>query len=337
MKLMSPLLVLFLLISSDLPALGDNPRTPGSVGRYADGRAYRIDSQGLQLADQIAELEMTIREQEKQLIACEERSGGLAAAPAAAPATCEITRASCATFVLPLENRIVSLQQVNAPLQNEVAELRAERQSLLQQVSLSDSERVREKQQKVTLFSQQQTRVSQLEARLAELEIQLKASSGVEEKRLSELKKLLEERERQLAAKTKREAELMANLDNVTKQLATSLEKPVARAMLAPPVAASPPVSSSSRKQLQNELSTIQTLITKRKDLYDSMRNARKGVTTSLQNLETSRRVPLDSLRQRAQSADSNEEVNGVSAGLSEIRAILESDIAVLERLLKRL
>src|SRR5690606_5305661 len=40
-------------------------------GRTADGRAYRIDAQGLRLVDQMAELEVTVDELRRQVIALE--------------------------------------------------------------------------------------------------------------------------------------------------------------------------------------------------------------------------------------------------------------------------
>jgi hypothetical protein len=55
---------IFILLSifSNLQA-----ETEPKLGRLPDGRAYRVDSQGLELVDHVAELELTIEEQNKRL------------------------------------------------------------------------------------------------------------------------------------------------------------------------------------------------------------------------------------------------------------------------------
>lgn len=333
-----PVLPLILLIAVN--AYAQDARSPGSVGRYADGRAYRVDSQGLQLADQIAELEMTIREQEKQLIACEERAAtGALRTPEnttrSEQTRCEVSRATCATFIAPLENEVASLKSARLPLQSEVSQLRAERDSLLRQAYSRDTERAAESKARMSELTQAKNRAAELEQRVSELENKLIIVSSKENEKLAELSKLLRQRESELAGKIKREGELLANLDNLTRQLTGSALESPARAMLA--VTTPDATSTASQKRLQAELGQIQSLINRRKDLYDSMRSAKKGVTPSLSPLETSKRLSLDKLRLSAKSAASDEEINIVSSGIAEIKGILESDITVLERLLKRL
>lgn len=327
--------LLIILVTSSL-SLAET-KQPGSVGRYNDGRAFRVDSQGYQLSDQIAELEVTIKEQEKQVLECESRlekaSNGLPP-PAACPKTTsqEVNAASCTAFTNPLQNRVAALEESVSFLQNRLAKA-PKTEAIAEMNEQTNSLK--------SSLSSQQAALSEKEDLLG----QGKEKIAALQKELNETKNSLAAKESELEKKTEREKELLAKLNTAGKkstsqpvELASATPKTdSSRAMMAGSSAGPSGASATTKKSLQNELAEIQKLVIRRKDLYDSMKTAKKGVTTSLQPLHTSRQVTLDQLRTRATNPTSEEEAANTLTGLIEIRALLQSDIQVLDRLLKRL
>jgi len=93
--------------------------------------------------------------------------------------------------------------------------------------------------------------------------------------------------------------------------------------------------SPGNKTAIIARLSEIQKLIIKRKDIFDSARSSKRGVTIQMQPLETKNDISLDELRQRANSEDTD--FGALSSGLNEIKALLNGDIQVMERLIQRL
>jgi len=357
------------LLLSQAEFAAAEPAKTGKIGRYQDGRAFRVDAQGYQLTDQIAELEVTIREQEKQITSCEERlerAEGGSALPAAnssgSSASNSVSEASCAVYTTPLELRISDLQNRDtasapvcdytsrtAPLQAQIAQLqaalsRAPKAEVLDKMSERSmalkSSLEGERQQ----FSEQVRNLQEERARTSQLQAEL-----------AHLKQQLAQKTTELASRDAREKELLASLDRASDERASARDRSASvspstssssggRAMMAgsAPVAVAGEVqpteiSGETKKRIQSDLSMIQKLIVQRKDLFDSVRTARKGVTVGIQPLQTSSRVTLDQLRGLAQKANSQEQAGLILSGFGEIKAILKSDIEVLDRLLKRL
>jgi len=219
--------LLFLLVSSLVlnSTVVAEPQV-GSVGRTKDGRAYRIDEQGLKLVDQIAELEVSVQELRGEVSALENelidrdklisdlRKGRdippqVTRQPVASPtAVCPAcpeqsvrkdTSAQQAAQQIKAENAALSTR--NANLENSVASLKAQlaeenkRFALLQKETSSvqgeqegnvNTLRTQVTQQQGLLSAKEQT-VSSLQEELA----QQKAIAASEQQKLSAFEKEL--------------------------------------------------------------------------------------------------------------------------------------------------
>ena len=334
----------------------------GTVGRYADGRAYRVDSQGYQLSDQIAELEATIKEQETQILSCEDQLSEKGNTPRIAQnpkvedpkenyskaecpkiecpavksqATLQPTAELCAPFTTTLTTSFgaeiseLRTKLSRAPRPEQIGALSEESIQLRQSLSLA------EENAKTTLKKAQESANSTLGAERAKL-LQQENSNRQLQSQLSELASDIER-------KSKRESELLAALDNLSAQLASNSQpkEDRARGMLTSTLKTETPIPLNAQESPGNKtaiiarLSEIQKLIIKRKDIFDSARSSKRGVTIQMQPLETKNGISLDQLRQRANSE--NTDFGALSGGLNEIKALLNGDIQVMERLIQRL
>jgi hypothetical protein len=342
------------------------PKT-GNVGRYSDGRAYRVDSQGYQLSDQIAELEVTIQEQEKQITACESELSGKGGAPqkiAQCPKTeCpkaesltnvttskSPTAEQCAQYTNALTDKVAVLNSKLQQTSNEQGELSTKTALLNAEVAELRSKLSKSpKAETISQLSEESLKLRQELASKEDISIKqsstLSAAIKLEQERVQKLEAVkqqldlkISQLQSDLQGKSKREEELLANIDDLSQQLGSKSEpsRDTSRGMLASKASEVPvnvkPVTIDSSKQIANQLSEIQKLVIRRKDIFDSVRSSRKGVTIQMQPLLTENGRSLDQLRHLAQSGDEN-----LSSDLNQIKSILTGDIQVMERLISRL
>ncbi len=202
-------------------------------------------------------------------------------------------------------------------------------------------------------------------ARSFELQNQIAALKGQSSNNVAQLQSEIEARDKRIAAQEKelvtiqtalndkisREQELLANLEsaqlakrsieNENQQLAAkaatarsrlAVETPVVEARASQPIS-NETISSTDKKTLQVELSQIQRLISDRKNLLDSLKSRKSGVSISVQPLVTKSGASLDSLRAQVSRGDGD--VEQLAARLREIQTILQDDIGTLKRLSK--
>lgn len=93
-----------------------------------------------------------------------------------------------------------------------------------------------------------------------------------------------------------------------------------------------PPVADD-RAEFQVTLTRIQNLVVQRKNLLDSVKSSGKGISVSIQPLVTKGRISLDDTRMNVQRFQNGQDASGIRNTLSEIEAILNDDIKVLQRL----
>ena len=332
----------------------------GTVGRYPDGRAYRIDNQGYQLSDQLAELEMTIREQENQILSCESQLRGKSSKATNAAST-SVSEESCRAFTAPLTKQIAALStelrdKVSGISSgaDKVANLQAElkRNEELSSARIASLESELAKTKSLLSSAPKSSQLSALAEESLELRRKLllksqeatstAASLDGQVKRSQEEKSYLNEQivrlQQELQEKQKREKELLSGIDTLSAQLGKTSQ--VSRAMLSaeiPEAERQVDFGPGDKKNFQQQLGEIQKLVIVRKDIFDSVRSSRKGISVQMQQLRTADGISLDQLRQLAAQEIDGATAARVTSGLSEIKMILESDIAVMNRIVKHL
>jgi hypothetical protein len=126
-------------------------------------------------------------------------------------------------------------------------------------------------------------------------------------------------------------------------EIAAVPPKPAPPAAYSPPpqaekramLSAAPSSSSSARTTqvgLKQSLAEIDKLILKRKDLIDSLKGSKKGVSVRAQPLVSSAGDSLDTLRLKVSSLSANDAAS-VESGIADIRALLHEDISLMKRL----
>ena len=95
----------------------------------------------------------------------------------------------------------------------------------------------------------------------------------------------------------------------------------------------SPAEFQAAKKELQNTLSRVQSLVIRRKDLYDSAKAKSKGVTLQLRPLVSQSGNSLDSYRAKAATLSAADPVSEIRKGLVQIESLLNDDIEILKRL----
>ncbi len=313
---------------------------PSTVGRQRDGRAYRIDQEGVRISDQLAEFEVENNELKRQIAtleddlisAREKLRGGKATEPLAAMP--QATKPS---------SQLVPIVSCPAPKACPSApSCDAELVPVRQKLSTAESE-----------LSRQQNATIQCQGELAPLQ------GEVESLRLTQAKLPTAELvERLTTERTQLKTELAAKDRAIEEQRSElqQLNSAIALAKAAPPVepapravlATSPKLEEPQRdsqeelsvpelrRALQNKLGVIQTLIISRKTLKDRASSNSRGVSVRIQPLIAKNGASLDELRVLVSRLDQDGSGGAdIQSGLSQIESILQQDIAVLSRLSK--
>lgn len=328
--------------------------TPPKVGRLPDGRAYRVDENGYRLTDHIAELEMTVTDLQNQVQALEfeleQRTRSLEAAgkpikgstlplpartpiaaqtslpaPKCEPASlqnCDTIASSLKARIHQLENDLVKRPETclheTTPLHEQISALQNALMS-----SPSKEQLARELSSKQALandLEKQSTRVSELNGDVSSL-------AAENDSLKNQLSALEEELERRSEAETR----LSSRPPAANEAARARLQAPAA-----PVIESDPEELASIRSTIGSELTAIQSLIVKRKDMYDALRSKEKSISFQLQPLVSSRGTSLDALRAKRTNIVSVEDGRRAASELKEIIAVLNGDISLIERIRSR-
>ncbi len=325
------------------------PAKAGS-GRLTDGRAYRIDANGYRIIDELAELEVTVAELERQNGALEDESKDkqkiieqLRQGKCAAASVTETdlsakkiasnlpppASVSCAASTEPLKQRISELETRLAS-QNESIKAKdssvryGEQQSALLKTELDSARQQLAQAPTASQLDDLREKNKALESSLAELEQRLSAS----ESKNMELASNLEEARSTAAAR----AALTNQPVNAALQRGSA---PASRSASTDrgPTIADRVETTEARREFKSQLAKIDSKISERKRLLDSVQSRKLGVTMSVQPLKTSDGRSLDSLRMVVSSNFPESEIDSIRSGLGQIEKILDEDLSVFHRL----
>ncbi len=331
------------------PSLADS----GTVkrGRSADGRAYRIDSEGLKMSDYIAELEVTVDDLKRQLIAAEDELAAKNARGGAPAAATKIQETTIAGSNAPRQNAALPpAAQVPSECEKDAMGLRNEIQRLQTELaSRSTVKAVQPVAMKCDYNSPDNPlweQVNRLQNALMTGPTKENVAEG--EKRRAELEAEVRALQSELSAKNesvKESQSMIAQLQEKIEDAETRVARATAeaaapaRAALATPPApvhavaeADPSAVRGAGESYRTQLARIQSLISERKNLLDASKS-KKGVSVSIQPLVSRSGASLDSLRGEVSRLSTASDLSAISAGLSDIERILQEDVGVLKRL----
>ncbi len=352
------LLAALLLVSPQAWAQNNNR------GRLPDGRAFRIGTDGYRLVDQIAELQVTNDDLRRQVAALEtdldakelmlrQCGGGVSKTGGSSeePPNCnelvsslylrvsrlqqQVDQANEGGSALPPASRVAcNYQSPENPLWDEINQLKSlvqEREILLTKLQGEQNEAlqaIRDKREdsikriQSELACDYQSKKNPLHAQVAELQNKLTSQAALVEKQASQIA-LLKERSDTLAAGQSATRSARARMTREPVRV-------VSRSI--------PSVGDvdAVKHEFEKTLADIQSLIFKRKSLYDNLKKGGRSVSINVQRLETRGRVSLDSLRRQVSRLNNPQSATKIRKGLKEIRQILKDDISVLRRLSKR-
>ena len=328
------------------------PARTGS-GRLADGRAYRVDQKGYRIIDELAELEVSVSELERQNAALEDESAtkqklidqlkqgkcqqsaitesDLAAKKAESPLPPPAV-VSCAGQTDPLKQRISDLEAKLAA-QSDTIKVKesAARYGEQQTASIKDELDITRQQlalaPKAADLDSLRNKNSELEASVADLQSKLASA----EQRSTTLASDLAEARQAATARAALASEKPAGTIPVEAQktaAASSRMSAERGKTIGEQVGA-----TEARREFKAELAKIDSKIGERKRLLDSIQGRKLGVTMTVQPLKTSDGRSLDSLRLAIGSNFDDSDIDAIRAGLAQINKILDDDLAVFHRL----
>jgi DNA repair exonuclease SbcCD ATPase subunit len=336
-------LLAFFVISSSAMAADES----SDKGRLDDGRAYRVDKDGFQIIDQVAELEVASDDLRRQVVALEdelkeknkliERLGG--AKYLEQDRVNESDLLSGSKSKLPRAKTIADLKKKSkdcgehtVKLQQELEEL--EKESLAQIESLKKAQQLsqdkqRELEQQIAQLQQQVSGDAEKTSANQALEKQANALKETNAKLEAEVEKL---QARVLAAN--QQLEKFGGAQKIT---SASSSRRQSRAMLAPKVIE--PVSMAYRspenkRKFFGSLKKIQSKIMKRKQLIDGLKKSKKGVLISASPLRTAGGISLDRIRREVRYGGILSDYQ-LREAILEIHRILNRDIKTAQRLTK--
>lgn len=345
--------------SGVLPKAVTKVDRPGKRGRYADGRAFRVDNQGFEIADRVAELEVTIDELNQQILTLESRldGGAVSKLPAAT------AKASPAFREESID--IIKAQPVARP-DKQALELRDRRiRELQKKLSLAEQQI----QQKQNQLLETQSQVAETEyakqSSVDELERIKQSQSALLRSKTEELKSLehdlsiarkekseianhssqLQSRLRELEAENASLKEKLARpvaLASIEKTKARgsfrqSLKRPATKAASTREVKRDSVTLARTKKSLRQTVGRIHRLIGERKSALSRARASKaskKGtIKVSPRPLLTRRGVSFDKLKVRIAKLTENSNVEKIRRELSELEVLLREDITLAKRI----
>ena len=287
-------------------------------GRLSDGRAYRVDENGYQLIDHIAELEVGNDELRRQVATLEAELDDKGAPAPKAAASGDVP--NCNELVSSLYLKISKLERQNTD------------PSRLPPAQVCDYESAQN-----PLWKQIQALEQKLSAaapQAAECNFQSPQNPLFEQ--VQALKQQVAERDSRIAKlnETSETSNQRARLESPV--AARGSETAAAEESTSPENGTNGPESIRiAKRELQGKLKEIEQLITARKSAYDRLKDQHATVTVSISPLRTTSGVSLDTYRTRIGSFGPRSDREEIGRGLDEITALLKEDLNVLQRLLK--
>lgn len=338
-------------------------------GRLPDGRAFRTDSQGVQIVDYIAELELTIEALNRRIQGLEselnEKQGKLD----------RVARGGSADSQL-VERDLLGADSANQPayracprcpqtadqgLENKVQQLSAEIDQLLNQ----NRQLALQNEQFTTQNAQLLSQKKQFEVQQSEFQTQQNRSQSCSQQNEKMQQQLLQQQQ-ELAAYKNEVATLRTALHNrelafqqMAKekevQKASYREQPAVRTITASPVAVSSrrqvdrqPVVRAQyspermramgavRSSIKSDLNRLRGLVERRNAKYKSYKKSGAAVQFNLSPLISSRNKSLSAVSQKLASAKTMRELSLLQKDVREIKAKVQDDLALINRLSKR-
>lgn len=310
--MMRQFLTILLLFNTALCFAAD----PSKGGRLPDGRAFRVDSQGNQLVDYIAELEMNVDalnrrvqgleyELEQKQAELQRVSTGKAAAPQSVKERDLL--ASEDPFSCPACPQKICPEVDCSPLLKQSAETanaqERARQELISQVQ-GDLEI--EKRMHALELDQLRTQIGELESKLAQHKGDLDAKSGMLLARDREIEKLKQE----TARKEIQTGEARAQFSAVKMRALDSV-----------------------RGSLLTEFNQVRGLLHSRANLLEHQKKSGNVVSFRPNPALSGEGESLDDIKRRITLAQSVLELNQVRRPLNQIRGKLNEDLGLLKRI----
>lgn len=281
-------------------------------GRLADGRAYRVDPQGLQLVDDVAELELTVEELKRQLEAArnetEEKSRELdRVRHVSAPTQISDLRCPPEPRLLPLESDLNDLQKKDA----EIASLKSEIEKVRAQSDQALMQAQKEREQVDIVATSHQKELSVLNAKLKVADEQialyksLNGSANTQSARASV--SLNSNRSQSLA---------------YTGGQSTSEDEQRARQAAA----------NTFRKGMKGEFVQVRELIQQRDALFNQYAGTDKSLQIRPTLASSSQNRTIDQLQKDVDSETSLRMLGVMSRELKEIKEKISDDIELIKR-----
>lgn len=321
--------------SYDTDSYNNNARSIDSLGagsakRDKEGRAYRVDGNGFQITDHVAELEVTVDELRRQVqiledqLKAKEQQCGRSPKPVL-PSTpikeLDITTHPVSSDRVSDETVDCSRDVRNAQV---ISALKTQNSQLVDKIANLES-----------IIKSKQSNNAQAESLIKELQEQRDDIQAESEKLQVELQKVRQELQNQAHENSVLQVQLKEKIINSSQgrdelyrakfnDSALDEEPEIEVASLA-----------ESKHKINTHIKTIQSLINQRKDLVDSLRSSSLGVSVSISPLRAQSGLSLDIMRAKAPKLSDANEAAEIALGLSQVQKVLQDDIAVMKRLSK--
>jgi DNA repair exonuclease SbcCD ATPase subunit len=348
---------LFVTVLLSTLVCGSASAEPVKSGRLPDGRAYRMDQNGYRIIDELAELEVSVAELERQNTALiDEAADKQKLIDQLRQGKCGPAQIAETDLNKKTQNNLpppaaVSCNSATEPFRQRISEL--ENRLALQ------SETIKAKESSVR-FGEQQSSALKNELETTKQQLALAPSlSSLEDlrdmnSRLETDNKRLEtaiiEMQGKLAAAEQRSTQLATDLSEVraaaesraalaSTRPAGTVPSDFGRAALATPPAnkgrtiGDQVEVAEARREFKSQLGKIDSKIIERKRLLDSVQSRRLGVTMTVQPLRTADGRSLDALRLAVGSSFGDSDISSIRSGLAQIEKILDDDLGVFHRL----
>lgn len=281
-------------------------------GRLADGRAYRVDPQGLQLVDDVAELELTVEELKRQLEAARnealDKSRELERVRStSAPIQLSELRCPPEPHLMPLESDRIELQKKDAEialLKSEIEQVRIQSDKALTQVQ-------KDREQIDLVAASHQKEISTLNAKLKVADEQIALYKNLNE-----------------SAHTQSARASVALGQNRTQSVAytagqtTSQDEQRARQAAA----------NSFKKEMKADFIQVRELIQQRDALFGQFSGAEKSLQIRPTLASSSQNRTIDQLQKDVEAETSLRMLGAMSRELKEIKAKISEDIELVKR-----
>ena len=320
-------------------------------GRSADGRAYRVDATGVRMTDYIAELEVTVDDLKRQLVAAEDELAAKSLKSSATSPSGSVQETNLASSPPRAATILPPAAQLHGQCERDSMTLRSEIQRLQTELASRTTTRSAPAQA-VGAKCDYNSPENPLWEQVNRLQTALMAGPTKEsfvesEKRSVELEQEVQNLRSELSEKVDSVKQSESTISDLQARIASAEAQaakastdaaaiPTRAALASPPTRAradlDPLQVRSAGEEFRAQLSRLQSLISERKNLLDASKN-RKGVSVSIQPLVARSGSSLDSLRGEVSRLSTASDIEAIRAGLGDVERVLQEDVSVLKRL----